>query len=166
MMVPIMRKVSFSTKYLKIKYVHLFIHVVIYLSDCPEWKEEHGCTGSLMSNLCKKTCGLCGIVDSVMYFHIRVIAFIVFQRGAWSKLKLRIFFLQENPIMIMIVRLNAVNLNLEYMMMILMHHVNPIIHPLNLNHHMKNVGVSGIRIRRNVIVLQFARVASFNLPAS
>ena len=65
--------------------------------------------------------------------------------------------------MIMIVRLNAVNLNL---MMNLMHHMNPIIHPLNLNHHLKNVGVSGIRIRRNVIVLQFARVASFNLPAS
>ena len=55
----------------------------------------------------------------------------------------------------MIVRLNAVNVvNLEYMMMNLMHHMNLIIHPLN--HHtggMKNVVVSGMRIRRNVIVL-------------
>ena len=66
----------------------------------------------------------------------------------------------------MIVRLNAVNLNLEYMMMILMHHMNPIIHPLNLNHHLKNVGVSGIRIRRNVIVGLIALVASFDRLAS
>ena len=67
----------------------------------------------------------------------------------------------------MIVRLNAMNLkSVKYMMMNLMHHMNPIIHPLNLYHHMKNVGVSGIRIRRNVIVLLFAWVASFDLPAS
>merc|ERR1712241_523213 len=30
--------------------------------DCPKWKEEHGCKGSLMRNLCKKTCGMCGEV--------------------------------------------------------------------------------------------------------
>ena len=69
MMFQTIRKVSFSTKYLKIIHIHLIIHVVILLSDCPKWKEEHGCKGSLMRNLCKKTCGLCG-GRYVLYFHI------------------------------------------------------------------------------------------------
>ena len=56
----------------------------------------------------------------------------------------------------MIVRLNALN------PVKLMHHMNPIIHPL----HMKNVVVSGIRIRKNVIVGLIVWVASFDRPAS
>ena len=57
------------------KIFDLYLHCVIFLSDCPKWKEENGgCSWSEWRDMCKKTCGLCGIVDSVMYFHRRVIA--------------------------------------------------------------------------------------------
>ena len=39
----------------------LYLHCVIFLSDCPKWKEENGgCSWAEWRDMCKKTCGLCG----------------------------------------------------------------------------------------------------------
>ena len=32
----------------------------IFALDCSKWKEQHGCEGGLIRDLCKKTCDLCG----------------------------------------------------------------------------------------------------------
>ena len=51
------------------KIFDLYLHCVIFLSDCPKLKEENGgCTWSEWRDMCKKTCGLCGRTG--LYFHI------------------------------------------------------------------------------------------------
>ena len=32
----------------------------MFALDCPNWKDQHGCEGGLIRDLCKKTCDLCG----------------------------------------------------------------------------------------------------------
>ena len=32
----------------------------MFALDCPKWKEQHGCEGGPVRNVCKKTCDLCG----------------------------------------------------------------------------------------------------------
>ena len=52
-----------SERYLNlIKYI---LVVVFHLLDCLKWKDQHGCEGGLIRDLCKKTCKLCGKLHEV-----------------------------------------------------------------------------------------------------